>query len=54
MLRSPFLCALLAALVALLLQSSSVDASMAFLKKKTYTPLIFFKVPKGTMDECEF
>ncbi|KAL7428027.1 hypothetical protein ACHAXH_002253 [Discostella pseudostelligera] len=25
----------------------------AFLKKKTYTPLLFFKVPLGTMDECD-
>eukprot|EP00579_Thalassiosira_antarctica_P007664 CAMPEP_0201882674 /NCGR_PEP_ID=MMETSP0902-20130614/14342_1 /ASSEMBLY_ACC=CAM_ASM_000551 /TAXON_ID=420261 /ORGANISM="Thalassiosira antarctica, Strain CCMP982" /LENGTH=163 /DNA_ID=CAMNT_0048411255 /DNA_START=209 /DNA_END=700 /DNA_ORIENTATION=- len=25
----------------------------AFLQKKTYTPLLFFKVPKGTMDECD-
>lgn len=34
-----------------------VDASSNklafFTKKKTYTPLLFFKVPKGTMDECE-
>ena len=26
----------------------------AFLKKKTYTPLLYFKVPLGTMDECEY
>merc|ERR1712071_216371 len=41
----------------LLLSSSSVvdGASIrpAFLKKKTYTPLLFFKVPKGTMDESD-
>ena len=41
-------------LVILALLSSSVE-SIAFLsKKKTYTPLLFFKVPKGNMDECEY
>jgi len=41
-------------LVLLALLSSSVE-SIAFLsKKKTYTPLLFFKVPKGNMDECEY
>lgn len=49
---------------ALLLQSSSsfadgaslgASATPAFLgrRKKTYTPLLFFTVPKGTMDECD-
>jgi len=39
--------------------SSVVDGASirtAFLKKKTYsayTPLLFFKVPKGTMDACD-
>ena len=41
-------------LVLLALLSSSAE-SIAFLgKKKTYTPLLFFKVPKGNMDECEY
>ena len=39
--------------------ASSSSAAMrrpvaAFLKRtKSYTPLLLFKVPKGTMDECE-
>jgi len=45
-----------------LVQVSVADAARArastlvpaFLKKKTYTPLLFFKVPLGTMDECEY
>ncbi|KAL3757515.1 hypothetical protein ACHAWU_010147 [Discostella pseudostelligera] len=44
-----------------LVQVSVADAARArastlvpaFLKKKTYTPLLFFKVPLGTMDECD-
>ena len=41
-------------LVLLALLSSSAE-SIAFLKKKkAYTPLLFFKVPKGNMDECEY
>ncbi len=32
-----------------------IPLATAFLKrKKTYTPLLFFKVPKGMMDECEW
>lgn len=61
MIRSAFLRAVFAALIASLLVAQSswtaegAAASMpAFLKKKnTYTPLIFFTVPKGTMDECD-
>lgn len=44
------------AAVAILLHPSAVgvDAAPAFLsRKKTYTPLLFFKVPQGTMDECD-
>jgi hypothetical protein len=45
----------MALIVAALTQSSFADAASfpAFLKKKTYTPLLFFTVPKGTMDECD-
>eukprot|EP00581_Thalassiosira_minuscula_P014290 CAMPEP_0183728398 /NCGR_PEP_ID=MMETSP0737-20130205/27974_1 /TAXON_ID=385413 /ORGANISM="Thalassiosira miniscula, Strain CCMP1093" /LENGTH=196 /DNA_ID=CAMNT_0025960331 /DNA_START=112 /DNA_END=702 /DNA_ORIENTATION=+ len=56
---SSFLVQVILAVLAaiLLLQSSSDGASApmpAFLKrKKTYTPLFFFTVPKGTMDECD-
>jgi len=56
MFRSTFLFAVLTAFIVAVLQSSAADAvSMrpAFLKKKTYSPLIFFKVPKGSMDECD-
>lgn len=34
--------------------SASASIMPSFLKKKTYTPLLFFKVPLGTMDECEY
>lgn len=52
-------------MAALILQSSSSVADGASLgsstmimpaflgRKKTYTPLLFFTVPKGTMDECD-
>lgn len=50
-----FIICLLASVIVVLLQSSVADgaSSLAFFKRKTYTPLLFFKVPKGTMDECE-
>lgn len=52
MLRSSILSVLLAAVMVAL--SSAMQPPLAFLKKKTsYTPLLFFKVPKGTMDECD-
>jgi hypothetical protein len=41
------------------MSAADIDAARAssimpaFLKKKAYTPLLFFKVPLGTMDECE-
>jgi len=63
MIRSSYIFVVWNALIAaLILRSpSSTDAAPlgrsitpAFLgKKKTYTPLLFFKVPKGTMDECD-
>lgn len=60
MIRSSFLIHVVwTVLTAVLLQSSSLSVAdgasimPAFLKKKTYTPLLFFKVPKGTMDECD-
>eukprot|EP00571_Detonula_confervacea_P011349 CAMPEP_0172301138 /NCGR_PEP_ID=MMETSP1058-20130122/3085_1 /TAXON_ID=83371 /ORGANISM="Detonula confervacea, Strain CCMP 353" /LENGTH=185 /DNA_ID=CAMNT_0013011153 /DNA_START=47 /DNA_END=604 /DNA_ORIENTATION=- len=55
MLRSSLFTILLTAFAVALMQSSMADAASvpAFLKKKTYTPLLFFKVPKGTMDECD-
>ena len=55
MFRSAFLYAILAAIIVTLVQSTGADAAkLPFLtKKKTYTPLLFFKVPKGTMDECD-
>jgi len=36
--------------------SSVVDGASlrpSFLKKKAYTPLLFFTAPKGTLDECD-
>mmetsp|Transcript_8239 Transcript_8239/g.14930 ORF Transcript_8239/g.14930 Transcript_8239/m.14930 type:complete len:194 (-) Transcript_8239:231-812(-) len=57
MLRSSFVWTVLTAVLLLHSSPSSVadGASImpAFLQKKTYTPLLFFKVPKGTMDECD-
>lgn len=57
MLRSSFVWTVLTAVLLLQSSPSSVadGASImpAFLQKKTYTPLLFFKVPKGTMDECD-
>lgn len=61
MIRSAFLRAVFAALIASLLVAQSLwtaegaaASKPAFLKRKnTYTPLIFFTVPKGTMEECD-
>lgn len=55
MFRSPFLYAIImAAIIGTLMQSPGADALPFLTKTKTYTPLLFFKVPKGTMDECKF
>lgn len=45
----------MALMTAVLHNMSVAEASMpAFIKqKKHYTPLLFFKVPSGTMDECD-
>ena len=45
----------MALMTAVLHNMSVAEASMpAFIKqKKQYTPLLFFKVPSGTMDECD-
>merc|ERR1719491_1596097 len=58
MVRSPFLIYFVWTAIAVLLSPSSSVADgasirPAFRKKKTYTPLLFFKVPKGTMDESD-
>jgi hypothetical protein len=48
--NSILLCLMMAFVV--VLQMNVVDA---FIKqKKQYTPLIFFKVPAGTMAECKY
>ena len=56
MFHSSFLCFVLMALIATL-QSSAADVFVSmpsFLKRKAhYTPLLFFKVPPGTMGECK-
>lgn len=52
---SLLVCLMMALMTAVLHNMSVAEASMpAFIKqKKHYTPLLFFKVPSGTMDECD-
>jgi formiminotetrahydrofolate cyclodeaminase len=43
---------LMMALMAAVMQMNVADAFIR--QKNQYTPLLFFKVPAGTMDECKY
>jgi hypothetical protein len=42
-----------AVIVVTMMQYAAAAVLFGRQKRKTYTPLLFFKVPKGTMDECD-
>lgn len=42
-------------MMALVAAAMQINVADAFIKqKKQYTPLLFFKVPAGTMPECKY
>ena len=42
-----------AVIVVTMMQYAAAAVLFGRRQRKTYTPLLFFKVPKGTMDECD-